>query len=162
MHTSGALGIQHLAGFPGHNRVTSLDHDMKRAVLCLSISALLFAACKRRGPVPTDTGAPGSATKPAVSEGKANAPAAPPSPAEPPNPAATGKSEFERRLYGGNPQETLRMLNQLVEGGQMSNPTPLTSLEQLVSAGAIPRIPPAPAGLRYAIDPKTKVAVLTK
>lgn len=135
---------------------------MKRAIFCLFISALLFAACKRRGPVPAETGVPDSATKPAVSEGKANAPTVPSSPGEPANPAATGKSEFERQLYGGNPQETLRALNQLIEGWQMSNPTPLARLEQLVSAGAIPKLPTAPAGQRYAIDPKTKMAVLIR
>lgn len=121
-----------------------------------------LSGCRKRGgtasPTPTEATNESAAAVPKEPGATATAP----NPAEPPNPAATGKSEFERRLYGGNPQETLRALNQLVEGWQMSNPTPLTSLEQLVAAGAMPRIPTAPAGQRYIIDPKTKVAVLTK
>lgn len=135
---------------------------MKRAILCLSITALFLASCKRRSPAPADTGTTDAPAKPVPSQGKPQTPSPPPGTGEPVNPAVTGKSEFERQLYGGNPPETLRALNQLVEGWQMSNPTPLTSLEQLVAAGAMARIPTAPAGQRYAIDPKTKMAVLTR
>ena len=130
-------------------------------VAALVVASLVGGCRKRGGTTTTSSEEPSKASAAAVGKSP-EASAAAPSPSEQANPAATGKSEFERRLYGGNPQETLRALNQLVEGWQMSNPTPLTSLEQLVSAGAIAKIPTGPAGQRYAIDPKTRAVVLTR
>ena len=37
---------------------------------------------------------------------------------------------------------------------------PLSSLDQLVQAGILPMIPPAPMGKKYALDPKTGRAAL--
>ncbi|MFA6546406.1 MAG: hypothetical protein WCS99_18455 [Limisphaerales bacterium] len=75
------------------------------------------------------------------------------------NPAVTVKREFDRQLHGGNPQQALRALNQVLDGWMMSRPPPL-SLEEMVLEGMLEKIPTAPAGKKYTIDPKTKRVVL--
>jgi hypothetical protein len=76
------------------------------------------------------------------------------------SPAAVARKEFEGRLNGGKPEETIAALNELVGAWYMSHQTPLTSLDQLVKAGLLFKLPTAPDGQRYAIDP-SKGVVLT-
>ncbi|MFA6543985.1 MAG: hypothetical protein WCS99_06145 [Limisphaerales bacterium] len=77
------------------------------------------------------------------------------------SPAVTVRKEFEHQLYEGSPAERLAALNQLAVAWYMSQQTPLTSPEQLVKAGMLSKVPAPPEGQRYAMDPETKVFVLT-
>ena len=77
------------------------------------------------------------------------------------NPVVTARKEFEHNLYEGSPAEKLAAINQLAVAWYMSHQTPLTSPEQLVKAGMLSKVPTPPDGQRYAIDPETKVFVLT-
>ncbi|MBI5800480.1 MAG: hypothetical protein HZA92_07105 [Verrucomicrobia bacterium] len=59
-----------------------------------------------------------------------------------------------------NPTTDLPNLTIAVRAYVMTQGKPPTSLEDLVKAGCIPRLPTAPAGKKYAIDGKKAEAVL--
>ena len=75
-------------------------------------------------------------------------------------PAAEAVQAINQSLISSDPQENLRVLNQLLDGYIMSRNTVPADLEDLVKAKMLSRIPPAPAGKKFAIDRKTNRVVL--
>jgi hypothetical protein len=75
-------------------------------------------------------------------------------------PAAEAVQAINQSLISSDPQENLRVLNQLLDGYIMSRNTVPADLEELVKAKMLSRIPPAPPGKKFAIDRKTNRVVL--
>lgn len=125
-------------------------------VVAGSLMVVLLAGCGKGDGTSSGTG---TLKKNATADGK-KPKAGEPSAAPAVSAAAVARKEFEGRLNGGKPEETIAALNELVGAWYMSHQTPLTSLDQLVKAGLLSKLPTAPDGQRYAIDP-SKGVVLT-
>ena len=138
---------------------------ISHVILVVMVSVLTFfgTGCRKKDAEAASTASSASSKKQKISGGdkKSQGTKVATSVEEPVNPSATGKQKWERQVYQGKPQETLRALNQLLDGWQMSRPPPL-SLEEMVLEGALEKIPTAPPGQRYIIDPKSKRVVLTR
>ena len=76
------------------------------------------------------------------------------------SPAAAAVKAMNEDLMSSDPQANLRVLNQLVSGFTMSNNRLPVDLEDLVKAKQISRVPPAPPGKQFVIDPKSNRVIL--
>ena len=80
--------------------------------------------------------------------------------APPGTPAAAAVQAMNQDLMSSDPAANLRVLNQMVEGFTMSHNRRLTDLDELVKMKLISRVPPAPAGKKFAIDSKSGRVIL--
>ncbi len=109
---------------------------MKRAILILSIIALVLGtACRKKD-------APGGKLPP-------------PSPA-----VAQAMNEMEQRLSSGDVQAQLQVLTQLLQAWVMSKNTFPEDVQEFVKAGTIAKLPTPPSGKKFAIDRQTIRVVL--
>ncbi len=126
---------------------------MHRAILCLFAVALtLSAACRK----PANRETSSSGASPSV---PADAPKQEflPTPALPPgSPAAQAQNEMDRKLASGNVQLQVQVLDDILQAWVMSKGTPPASLDEFVKAKMLVKLPAAPAGKKFAIDPKTQ------
>ena len=74
----------------------------------------------------------------------------------PNTPQAEAVTALNRDLASGNPQLVLKRLNELLDAQEMSGKGAPKSVEDLVRAGLLAKAPTAPAGQRYALNPKTR------
>lgn len=116
-----------------------------KVLLACAALAVAVAACRKRST--------------SVQEAPAVAPQPPSAgvvvPAGPPGTAA--------QVEPGSPEHgNLTMLTFAVQQFQGEKGRLPADLNELVSAGLVQSIPPAPVGLRYKIDPKTRNVMLTR
>ncbi len=103
-------------------------------------------------PPPPPAGVVAEATDPA---------AAPPAPA-PEGTEFEGRDGFLKRVYSSDPQVAVGAMNQFIAGRNMTATTELKTFEQLVTEAGWPKAPKAPPGMRYILDPKTRLVVVIK
>ena len=138
------------------------NHLLKKSLyFALAASTLAFGGCRKRGG--TAASSPGT-TDPKASS--SSAPAAPkgeftPAPAVPADsPAAKAHREMDEKLASGNVQLQLQVLNELVQAWVMSQNSTPKSLQVLVEAKMLTKLPNPPPGKRFAVDQKTTQVVL--
>ena len=128
---------------------------MKLVIACCLLVALLSAGCRKKSGS-ADSNQSGDLPATATPKGEFTPAAAVPAD----SPAGKAQSELDRKLASGNPQLQLQVLDELLQAWNMSKPAPPKDVEDFVRAGMLSKIPPAPAGKRFAIDQKSGHVVL--
>ncbi len=135
---------------------------MKRAILCLSLSGLIFSSCRKKNEAAPSMGGGEAAGAPgaALAAGQPKSAFVPPVAGPANSPAAVAQSELEKKLASGNPQLQLQVLDDLLQAWNMSQSAPPKDLEDFVKAKMLIRLPQPPPGKRFAIDQKLGRVVL--
>lgn len=127
------------------------------ALLCLLL-AITSAACRK--PTPPTSSTPDAKD---ASAAKARAAAPIPAPADgtfAPQHAAAAMGPFQRDLDGNNPDGHLRALNAALTFWLASGRPFPKDVNELAAAKLIARVPAAPSGKRFVLDPARQQVVL--
>ena len=138
--------------------------------LCFALTALLlFCGCGKGGSSPGQTGAaPGNEQgTPLVDSSGSPAAAAPDNPekrAQTAQPAAAAQQQPVQPIVvpeRSDPTETLAQLTQALRKFSMEQRRVPKSFSEVVAAGYVQGMPPAPPGKQFAIDPKHLEVIVT-
>ncbi len=116
-----------------------------KALLACVVLAVAVSACRKR---PTPSATPESTEPPPLSAGVTI----------PPGPAGTAAS-----VAPGSPEHAnVELLTFAVQQFYAANKRMPADLQELAAAKLIPKVPLAPAGMRFLIEPQTKQVRLVK